>query len=108
MFAYPVKIDPVRIDLPLAAGGCGIHHGINVSHPRKIVNVLTAGADEMVMPLHVCVKAVSTITCRDLYDLPHLSQQSEVSINSAETDVRVLFTEAGVDCVGSRVIGTAS
>ena len=106
MLTGSIKIDPVRIDLSFAAGGCGIHHGIDVSHARKVVDTLTAGADKMVMPLHIGVKPVGTFTCRDLHDLTHLSEERKISIDRAETDIRVLLAEAGVDRVGSWMIGT--
>ena len=108
MFAGSVKIDPVCVDRSFAAGSCGIHHGIDISHAWKIVNALTAGADEVMMPLYICIKPVGSIACRDLHDLTHLSEERKISIDRAETDIRVLLTEAGVDCVGSRVIGATS
>ena len=108
MFAGSVKIDPVCVDRSFAAGSCGIHHGIDISHAWKIVNALTAGADEVMMPLYICIKPVGSFACRDLHDLTHLSEERKISIDRAETDIRVLLTEAGVDCVGSRVIGATS
>ena len=108
MFTGPVKINPVCVNRPVAAGCCGVHHGINISHAWKIVNILTAGADEMVMPLYVCIKAVSTFACCDLYDLTHFSEQSQISVDRAEADIWVLLTKAGIDCVGSRMIGATS
>ena len=108
MFAGSVKINPVCVDRSFAAGSCGIHHGIDISHAWKIVNALTAGADEVMMPLYICIKPVGSFARRDLYDLAHLSEKSEIPVDRAETDIRVLLTEAGVDCVGSRVIGATS
>lgn len=108
MFAGSVKIDPVCVDRSFAAGSCGIHHGIDISHAWKIVNALTAGADEVMMPLYICIKPVGSFACRDLHDLTRLSEERKISIDRAETDIRVLLTEAGVDCVGSRVIGATS
>ena len=108
MFAGSVKIDPVCVDRSFAAGSCGIHHGIDISHAWKIVNALTAGADEVMMPLYICIKPVGSFARRDLHDLTHLSEECKISIDRAETDIRVLLTEAGVDCVGSRVIGATS
>lgn len=106
MFTCSVKIDPVRVDPSAAAGGCGIHYRIDISHAWKIVNALTAGADKMVMPLYICVKPVGALACRDLYDLTHLSKQGKISIDRTEADIRVLLTEAGIDRVCSWVIGT--
>lgn len=108
MFAGSVKIDPVCVDRSFAAGSCGIHHGIDISHAWKIVNALTAGADEVMMPLYICIKPVGPFACRDLHDLIHLSEERKIPVDRAETDIRVLLTEAGVDCVGSRVIGATS
>ena len=108
MFAGSVKIDPVCVDRSFAAGSCGIHHGIDISHAWKIVNALTAGADEVMMPLYICIKPVGPFACRDLHDLTHLSEERKIPVDRAETDIRVLLTEAGVDCVGSRVIGATS
>lgn len=105
MFAGSVKIDPVCVDRSFAAGSCGIHHGIDISHAWKIVNALTAGADEVMMPLYICIKPVGSFARRDLYDLAHLSEKSEIPVDCAEADIRILLTETGIDCVGSRVIG---
>lgn len=108
MFAGSVKIDPVCVDRSFAAGSCGIHHGIDISHAWKIVNALTAGADEVMMPLYICIKPVGSFVRRDLHDLTHLSEESKIPVDCAEADIRVLLAETGIDCVGSRVIGATS
>lgn len=106
MLAGSVKIDPVCVDLAFAAGSCGVHHGINVSHAWKIIDILASGTDEMMMSLYICIKPVGSFACRDLYDLAHLSEKSEIPVDCAETDIRILLTEAGIDRVGSGMIGT--
>ena len=106
MFAGSVKIDPVCVDRSFAAGSCGIHHGIDISHAWKIVNALTAGADEVMMPLYICIKPVGSFARGDLHDLTHFSEESKIPVDCAETDIRILLTEAGIDRVGSGMIGT--
>ena len=104
MFAGSVKIDPVCVDRSFAAGSCGIHHGIDISHAWKIVNALTAGADEVMMPLYICIKPVGSFARGDLHDLTHFSEESKIPVDCAETDIRIFTAKICINQIRTRMI----
>ena len=66
--ADPVEMCHIVLDLTGTAFLSRFHNFIDIRH-IQIYDTVTSGTDEMVMPVGIAVKTVSTSVCGDLHDL---------------------------------------
>ena len=64
-------------------------------------------ADEMMVPHRIRIEVICPVYRLDLYDLTELGQKRKIPIYGAKADVGILFSEAGIDGICSRMVGSA-
>lgn len=74
----------------------GVHQHIDLIDP-DIINRMTAGADKVLMRLHVSVEMLRAAIGGYPPDLSELREKREISVDGAEADVRELFAQAGIN-----------
>ena len=79
------------------------HNFIDIRH-IQIHDTVTSGTDEMVMPVGIAVKTVSTSVCGDLHDLTKVGQKRQISVDRSQTDVWKFLPDIHIDGIGSGMI----